>query len=145
MPATHITLTIPRQRYGQLMSIMDATGAATISETLGRLFKTFAAQGHVEHELPGIAIDRIDNGLAIQLEANERTGLSLEGARVLADAIRTLATGERKVAVTSEHHDFAVSRKGNGVRVTLPLAGKPRAYPIDVALELAEILEGAAQ
>ena len=45
--------------------------------------------------------------------------------------------------MTSHNHDFAVSRKGNGVRVTLPLAGKPRAYPIDVALELADIIDGA--
>lgn len=138
---------LPQERFFQLQELSDALGGKTMSETLQALFSAARAQGLIEgHSIPGVTINALPDGLAVQFDDAEATGFTIEGARALADNVRLFATGANdSPSIIDADHDFIVRRKGRGMIVELGIRkdAPEKAWNFDIAAEFADLIDAA--
>jgi hypothetical protein len=145
-PPTMIRLS--GERKSQLQAVADALGAASLSAAIGQLIGYAQADGLIGHDLPGVKINRLSDGLAVAFDDAIPTVFSPEAAKQLASTIRSFVDGsEKSKCVISMEHDFSVARRGVAFTVTIPFAknGTTKVWAADVALDFAAMIEREAK
>lgn len=145
------SMRLPADRVEQLRQFADAIGGGTLSEAMGQLFKLAREQGLIEHNIPSVQINRFPDGIAIALRDGQTEGLSFGDATMIADQLRECVNGTdngRKSAdrePDSEAMWLVYRQGGTAVGLAIPAASEPRLFSLDLALELADLLEATAK
>lgn len=137
------TIMIPTERHNQLAAIGKAFNLS-MGETIARFVRSEIAAGTIPADLPGIEIERFADQVCITVDQNEPTTFTKACAVELANAIERAANG-RPINLVDLDSDFSVERRGNGVKVTVPVVGEARAFSRDVATDLAALIRAAAE
>ena len=133
-----ITVRLDPRRLDQLKILAAALGTSNAG-AIGHLLNEKIAAGIIPDVIPGIVVRKVDAGVSIGIDDNEPAVYSRESARELIRAIRAVvggAPGEINI-----NHRFAMLRKGTGFKLVLPFPGPETAFPGDLALDLARLIE----
>ncbi|MFC2967711.1 hypothetical protein [Acidimangrovimonas pyrenivorans] len=147
--SNHPTLKVPQERITQLKQMAANMGAQNMSEVLAKLIAFAQNEGLIAHEIPGVKINALADGLAIKFDDGETVGFSSEDAARLASEIRAFLAGERTAKqVISMNADkranFALKGKGQGIAVSIPAFSKtPKVFDRGLADEFARLIERA--
>ena len=137
------TITIATERHHQLTAISKSLNLS-MGEIIARLVRTEIAAGTIPAELPGIKVERLADTVCITIDDNSATTYTKADAAELADAIERASSGQA-INLLDLDSNFAVERRGNGVKVSVPLTGTARAFSRDVAADLAQMVRAAAE
>ena len=138
-----ITVRLDPRRLDQLKAIgtaMNLSNAGVISA----LIREKIAAGVIPANIPGVVIQKVADGVSVQMDDGPAKTLSAEGALELVETIRGVVAGEPTHAGVSLKHGFAVERRGTGYYLSIPFPGSKASFPGDLALDLAELIEKAA-
>lgn len=144
--SNHPTLKLPHERLSQLKQMAANMGAVNMSEVLAKLIEFAQNEGLIAHEIPGVKINALSDGLAIRFDEGETVGFSHAEARQFANEIRGFLAGEPSVrTVISINADkkmnFALKGKGQGIAISIPATGAPKVLDRGLATELARLIE----
>ncbi|MDO6521288.1 hypothetical protein Q4578_06800 [Shimia thalassica] len=147
--SNHPTIKVPHERLTQLKQMAANMGAVNMSEVFAKLIAYAQSEGLIAHEIPGVKINALSDGLAIKFDDGETVGFSFEEAARLTSEIRAYLAGEReKQKVISLNNDraanFALAGKGQGLSVAIPAFGeKPKVFDRGLADEFARLVDMA--
>ena len=130
------------ERHAQVKAIGDALGGLTYAETIGYMVNAEIAKGTIPAGIDGVVISSSDDGLTVTFNDQPPVKFSLDGAQVLASTLREFANAEKRAEkLVNVHHNFTIERKGNGVKLTVPLTGNTtKSFSRDLARDLADLL-----
>ncbi|MDM8166995.1 MAG: hypothetical protein QUV18_13680 [Roseovarius sp.] len=146
------TIQLPRERIEQLRQFGQATSTSTMSEIVGSLLKLARQQGLVEHGIPGInvKVNVLADGLAIRFPNSPTAGFSFDAASKIADTIREYLdgqhAGEKNAHLTdpdTHANSFAIWRRGNSIKIAIPMNAPEKNFTHDLAEEFADLLDNA--
>nr|WP_278526891.1 hypothetical protein [Brucella anthropi] len=143
MSQSPITVRLDRRRLDQLKAIgaaMSLSNAGAISA----MIREKIAAGVIPDQIPGVVIQKVADGVSVQIDDGQAKTLTKEGALELAAVIRSVVAGDLTHAGISLKHGFAVERRGTGFHITVPCPGMKASFPADLALDIADHLEKAA-
>ncbi|WP_298494820.1 hypothetical protein [uncultured Maritimibacter sp.] len=136
------------ERHLQLKRLAEALGGVNISEALGKLIELAMSEGLIEHEIPGIRINALHDGIAIAFENGATQGFSFEEAADLAASIRR--TVGKEAAPLKEidsqiepNPKFAIKKTGHGLSISIPAASAPKSLDRSLGNEFARLIEKA--
>ena len=139
------TVQLPTERLEQIKAIGSALGLS-IADTLGHLIRGEIAKGTITDALPGVSIHRDDASVAIAFDDSAPLKLDLDGAKALAETVKDYTNAGKLQKLLNLDHNFIVERKGNGVKVTIPLTeGSTKNFSVDVARDFARLVNEAAE
>lgn len=143
-----ITLKLPRDRVEQLRQFSRDMNNATMSATLGAVFKAARAQGVIPYGIPSVTVDPKAEGLAIHFEGRRGATFSFAEARLLVDSVLGYLSGEqvdeknmRTEGSSTSSGNFSIRGRGNAVAISIPAEADPKMFTHDLALEFAELIE----
>lgn len=137
-------VSLPPERFLQLQEVAEAFGGVSMATAIGRMVRAMADQGLVPHHLPGVKINALSDEVVVTLENAKPFGLTREGAHTFAVALRKAADHEHKFSKLTDH-DYTVARVGQGVSFRLGAEGGQKLMGADLAVDLAELIEKAAE
>ncbi|KRS11033.1 hypothetical protein XM53_18310 [Roseovarius atlanticus] len=147
--SNHPTLKVPQERITQLKQMAANMGAVNMSEVLAKLIELAQSQGLINHEIPGVHINELQDGLVIRFDDGELTGFSFDEAGSLASEIRSFLSGERdgkaKEGTSATHGKFSLKGKGQGIAVSIPADGEAKVFDRGLASEFARLIEMATK
>lgn len=141
---------LPQERVDQLRIFAETlNGRGTLSQAIGELMRMAAEQGRVPHGLPGVKVNRLSDGIAIQIADNEPQGFTFQDAQSIIDQVRTCCDTSQKatrmIVMGGDHKGTAEIHRqgGTAVMVAIPFDAAPRNYPMDIAADFADVIERA--
>ena len=132
---------LSRERHAQIKAIAAALGLS-ISEVIARFINDEIAAGTIPPGIDGVNVHHKSNAVLMGFDDQPPVKLSKEGADDLAATLREFAD-EKKPAqkIANMQHDYLIERKGNGVKLTVPLAGSvTKSWSRDLARDVADLL-----
>lgn len=143
MTTAPITVRLDPRRLEQLKTIGAALNLSSAG-VIAQLVREKIAEKLIAPDIPGTTVKRVDGGVLVELSPGRPHTYALGDALYLAATIRALVVdGEpSKVSLDS---GFAVLRQGSGYKVAAPFPGPEVAFPGDLALDLADLIEAAAK
>ena len=82
-----------KDRRAQLDQIADIFGTKTPNETLGAIIRSFADQGLISGDIPGLKVNVASDGIVIRMDAGQPVGLSVDAAQSLIATLRAYIDG----------------------------------------------------
>ena len=143
MSSPPVTVRLDPRRLAQLKAIasaMDTTSTGVIAD----LIRTKIADGVIPAGIPGVTVSKKATGVSVELVEGERQLLKPEFAREFAKRIRGVVNGDDESTVFP-NEGVAVLRQGTGFKIAAPFPGAGVAFPGDLALDLADLIEEAAK
>ncbi|WKL27186.1 hypothetical protein Q1M63_24520 [Sinorhizobium meliloti] len=122
-------------------AVMGLSNAAVISA----MIREKIAAGVIPNAIPGIVIRKVSAGVGISLNVGREQTFSDDGARALAYAIRGVVAGDTSPTMINMDHNFMVQKQGTGFKIAIPFGSEGIAFPPDLALDLADLIEKAAE
>ena len=143
-----VNVQVHRERYTQLRILNRAFGGGDdtpLASVIRNVFAYAAKQGLVVHEIPGVRINALSDGIAVGFDKAAPTGFSQDGGRALAETIRTYIAGTNtEKRIVNMNHGFSVFRIGGAIAICIGDISKPvRTWPADLAEDFAALIEGA--
>jgi|GEM_PF-6170730 len=131
------------ERHAQLKQMAANMGGVNISEALAKLIELAQNEGLISHEIQGVKISALSDGLAIKFDEGETVGFSYEEAAWLAAGIHAFLAGERNKKFASRN--YAVKGRGQGIAISIPAESEgSKVFDRGLADEFARLLERAA-
>ncbi|OAO03215.1 hypothetical protein A8B76_08370 [Roseovarius indicus] len=103
-----------------------------------------------EHNIPSVEVNVLADGIAIRFPNSPTTGFSFDAASKIANTIREYLNGEhlgeKNAHLTdpdSHASSFAVWRRGNSIKVAVPMNAPEKNFTHDLAEEFADLLDKA--
>lgn len=137
-------LNLPAERVEQLRAIAAARRLPTVTAAIGYLIRKEIAAGTIPADLPGISIKKNAKGVAIGFDDRTPTIYAKADAAKLARTIRDVALGEA-AGLADITGNWIVVGRGTGVKVHVPAGSDARTFSRDLALDLADLIETAAE
>lgn len=140
------TIQIPSERLDQIKAIGAALGGLSIADTIGHLVRAEIERGTIPDTIPGVEIQRTDNGVTLTLGDNPPAHLAKGSARALVEALygHIDAKGVAR-AVLDQQGGYMVERRGNGLKLKVPLeCEEAKTFSRDLARDLARLVNQAA-
>lgn len=147
------TIKLSPRRHEQLRAIASTLGLS-ITDTIAHMIRDQIGAGVIGPDLPGVIARRVDDGVFVQIDDAEPATVSVEIARQIAEALRSVANGGAGLVNLSPfkaRDSFAVTRKGTGVLVQIPYHGPTATKQADApsfsaseARDVANVIEQAA-
>ncbi|WP_170402361.1 hypothetical protein [Ruegeria arenilitoris] len=130
------------ERHAQVKAIGDAIGGLSYAETIGYMVNCEIAKGTILPGIQGVNLHPYGSGALIGFDDQTPIPFSKEGVADLANTLRAFVDGDEKAQkLVNMQHNYLIERKGNGVKLTIPFAGKvTKSFPCDVARDLAVLL-----
>ncbi|WP_037317154.1 hypothetical protein [Ruegeria halocynthiae] len=130
------------ERHAQVKAIGAALGGLSYAETVGYMVNCEIAKGTIPPGIQGVNLVAGNTGILIGLDDQPPVPFSKDGVADLAKTLRAFVDGDEKAQkLVNMQHNYLIERKGNGVKLTIPFAGKvTKSFPCDVARDLAELL-----
>ncbi|WP_424976807.1 hypothetical protein [Leisingera sp. S232] len=146
--SNHPTLKVPQERITQLKQMAANMGAVNMSEVLAKLVEFAQNEGLIAHEIPGVKINALPDGLAVKFDDGETVGFSFEDAARLATEIRGFLDGERdEKTVISMNSDkqmnFGLKGKGQGIAISIPANSEAKVFDRGLTAEFARLIDMA--
>lgn len=146
--SNHPTLKVPQERITQLKQMAANMGAVNMSEVLAKLIEFAQSEGLVAHEIPGVKINALSDGVAIKFDDSETVGFSFEEAARLASEIRDFLTGERSpntlISIGADKQmKFGLKGKGQGIAISIPAKSEAKVFDRGLASEFARLIDMA--
>lgn len=142
-----VSLRLPEDRARQLRNLADAH-STSLSGAVGKLFHALYAHTGVPHNIPSISVNAMSNGLVIRFPDSKPTGFSYQAADQIAVTIRDYLdgdyAGEKTICPTdpgTHKGSFAIWRRGNAIKIAIPMNAPAKSFTHDLAEEFAELLE----
>ncbi len=135
------TIQLAPERHIQIKAIASARGLS-IAETVAHFVNNEIAAGIIPAGIDGVNVHKCDNGLLINFDDEPPVLFSKEGAADLAATLREF-TDEKKRAqkVANMQFNYMIERKGNGVKLTIPMSGSvTKSWPRDIARDVADLV-----
>lgn len=136
------SLRISPRRLEQLNAIAKALDLS-VTETIAHMIRKEVAAGTIPASIPGFVVQKVAAGVSVQIDDGPEKTYDAEAARALAGTIRATVSGEP--AVFSIRHGYSFVRIGRGFKLTAPLPGPDVSMTGDLALDLADLIESAAE
>ncbi|OWU84469.1 hypothetical protein ATO6_12310 [Oceanicola sp. 22II-s10i] len=142
------TIQLPRERLEQLRQLSLGMPDTTMSAVIGELLNLARREGLIGHDIPGVTINALSDGIAIRFEDGPTSGFSFEEAAGIAETIRKFVAGDRPkggvmIFAASHKSVFHIVGKGQGIEVKT-ISGSREGSKIltrDLTMELAEVLD----
>lgn len=144
--SNHPTLKVPQERITQLKQMAANMGAVNMSEVLAKLIEFAQNEGLVAHEIPGVTINALADGLAIKFDDGEYVKFSFEEAALLASEIRAFLSGEPKTVISinaDKQMNFGLKGKGQGIAISIPAKSAAKVFDRGLASEFARLIDMA--
>lgn len=142
MPTPATMLRLDPRRLEQLKAVASASGTSSAA-LIGELIRGKIAAGVIPAGIPGVTISKTRSGINVELVEGEIKSLKPDFARAFANRIRAVVNGDDESTVFP-NEGVAVVRQGAGFKIAAPFPGKGVAFPADLALDLADLIEEAA-
>lgn len=129
------------ERHAQIKAISAALGLS-ISEVIARFINDEIEAGTIPAGIEGLNIHRGEKDVRIGFDDHPPVRFSKEGAADLAATLREFAD-EKKPAqkIANMQHNYMIERKGNGIKLTIPLSGTvTKSWSRDLARDAADLL-----
>ncbi|MBX5023045.1 hypothetical protein [Rhizobium lentis] len=136
------SLRLSPRRLEQLHAIANALDLS-VTEAVTHLIRREIAAGTIPAAIPGFNVHRVADGILIQIDDGPSKTYSVESARALASTLRGTVAGE--AGVFSVQHGYSFIRLGRGFKLTAPMPGPEVSMTGDLAIDLAEQIEKAAE
>ena len=143
MSASAINVRLDPRRLEQLKAIgskLSLTSAGVIAQFI----RTKIADGTIPADIPGVVVASVKGGVAIALTEGKRHVLSKQAASSLVMTIRSVVLNRGAPTVNLDY-GYAVLKQGTGYKIAAPFPGAEVAFPGDLALDLADLIETAAK
>lgn len=167
------TIQLPPERLEQIKAIGVALGGLSTADTIGHLVREEIARGTISEDIPGVEIDRTNEGIVITLGDNPPARLTKGAARNLAESLagnlnmggamkknaddiakslrddRTAFIKRQRELMRQQRTDIQqslgliVERRGNGLKIKMP-SGSEKTFSRDLARDLARLVSKAA-
>ncbi|SHH03481.1 hypothetical protein SAMN02745157_0198 [Kaistia soli DSM 19436] len=131
---------LPDERALQIKALATARGITSI-DVIGHLINAAIERGELEDTLPGWLIAREGDEVVFAVGESETTRYPLQVARVFAERIRAVMSGELPSLLDLDD-DYLITRAGTGFKIGNSTASKPVAP--SVAVDIARLLNKAA-
>lgn len=136
------------ERHAQLKEMAANMGGVTLSEVLAKLIEFAQNDGLIAHEIPGVKISALSDGLAIKFDNGETVGFSFDDAARLASEIRGFLSGDRdeKLVLSmnaKQQINFGIKGRGQGVAISIPAMAPAKVFDRGLAAEFARLIERA--
>ncbi|QND20401.1 hypothetical protein A4U53_022755 [Rhizobium ruizarguesonis] len=142
-----VTVRLDPRRLDQLKAIASAM-KLTNAGVIAALIRDKIAEGVIPADIPGTEVRKVANGVTVSLREGDETTMTAAGARKLATTIREVVAGNAAPTTINPGFNFSVHKQGTGLKVVLPFGGAnvqdAVAFPPDLALDLADLIEKAA-
>ena len=142
MPSAPVTVRLDPRRLEQLKAIALASGT-TSTALIGEFVRSKIAAGVIPAGIPGVTVTKKASGVVVELGDGQRKTLKPEFARVFAARIREVVSGDADSTIFP-NEAVAVMRQGSGFKIATPYPGQGVAFPGDLAVDLADLIETAA-
>ncbi|MER3357843.1 MAG: hypothetical protein RLQ73_28275, partial [Hoeflea sp. D1-CHI-28] len=136
-------------RAQQLRNLATAKGTS-LSGAVGALMKLLYEHTETEHNIPSVEVNVLADGLAIRFPNSPTTGFSFDAAAKIADAVREYLdgqhAGEKNAHLTdpdTHANSFAIWRRGNSIKIAIPMNAPEKNFTHDLAEEFADLLDNA--
>jgi len=143
MSSAPVTVRLDPRRLEQLKAIAAAS-ATTSTALIAELVRLKIAAGIIPAGIPGITVTRKAAGVVIELGADQRHTLTPDAACRFAKAIRAVVSGESPSTILP-NEQVAIFRQGSGFKIAAPYPSNGVAFPGDLAVDLADLIEEAAK
>lgn len=129
------------ERHAQIKAISVALGLS-ISEVIARFINDEIEAGTIPAGIDGLNIHRGEKDMLIGFDDHPPVRFTEEGAADLAAALREFADPQKPAQkVANMQHNYMIERKGNGVKLTIPLSGSvTKSWSRDLARDVADLL-----
>jgi hypothetical protein len=129
------------ERHAQIKAISAAL-ELSISEVIARFINDEIAAGTIPAGIEGLNIHRDGDTLLVGFDDQPPVRFSREGVTNLSTILREFADAKKPAEkVANMRHDYMIERKGNGVKLTVPLSGSvTKSWSRDLARDAADLL-----
>lgn len=146
--SNHPTIKLPHERLTQLKQMAANMGAVNMSEVLAKLIEFAQSEGLIAHEIPGVKINALADGLAIRFDDGETVGFSHAEAAQLASEIRAFLSGEPNaktvISINADKQmNFGLKGKGQGIAISIPAKSEAKVFDRGLAAEFARLIDMA--
>lgn len=146
--SNHPTIKLPHERLTQLKQMAANMGAVNMSEVLAKLIEFAQNEGLVAHEIPGVKINALADGLAIKFDDGETVGFSHAEAAQLASEIRAFLSGEANartlISINADKQmNFGLKGRGQGIAISIPANSEAKVFDRGLASEFARLIDMA--
>lgn len=141
MSPASVMLRLPPRRLDQLKALSSALNLS-LADTIGYMLRKEIAAGTIPDTIPGVVVQRVGDKVSITVDEHPEAVYSLDNARDLAATIKSVLEGAP--GIMNVLRSFGVYRRGNGIKLFLPLGGKEATLSPDLARDLADLIEKAA-
>ncbi|RVG95998.1 hypothetical protein [Sinorhizobium meliloti] len=132
------------RRVEHLKAIGQKLGLSNAG-VVSHMIRQQIAAGVIDLFIPGITAKAVPGGVAIGLKPGQETTFTHEAARKLASTIRGVVDGTEAPTTVNMDHGFMVQKQGQGFRVAIPFGDTGVSFTPDLMLDLADLIEKAAE
>lgn len=134
------------ERVIQLKQMASAMGGVNMSEVLAKLVEFAQNEGLIAHEIPGVKINALSDGLAIKFDDGETIGFSFAEAARLATEIQEFLAGDRSnsavISMNSERKlNFFLRGRGQGIAISIPADADAKIFDRGLASEFSRLIQ----
>jgi len=135
------TIQLAPERHVQVKAIAAALGLS-IAETMARFINNEISAGTIPPGIDGVKVHKHDDGLLIGFDDETPVHFSNEGAADLAATLLEFADEKKRAQkVANMRHNYMIERKGNGVKLTVPMSGSiTKSWSRDIARDVADLV-----
>lgn len=137
-------LNLPAERIEQLRAIATARRLPTTTAVVAYLIRKEIEAGTIPADLPGISVAATPAGVVLGFDDRAPSILSKADAAKLARTIKQVVAGESGGLVDIAGN-WIVQGRGHWVKVHVPASADGRTFSRDLALDLADLIEAAAE
>ena len=144
--SNHPTIKLSHERLTQLKEMAANIGAVNMSEVLAKLIEFAQNEGLVAHEIPGVKINVLADGLVIKFDDGEYVKFSISEAAIFASEIRTFLSGEPKTVISinaDKQMNFGLKGRGQGIAISIPAKSPAKVLDRGLASEFARLIDMA--
>lgn len=146
---------IPLRRHEQLKLLADKLGLS-MADAVAHMLKQQVAAGVLPAGVPGIEVKSDGEAVVLRVDENQPARFSRDIAKQMAEGLRGVADFSllnaqklgRSAGIPWEFRpadNYSIARQGSGIRFGAPFGGKAVMLTPDLARDLADQIEQAAQ
>ena len=136
------------ERHIQLKEMAANMGGVNLSEVLAKLIEFAQNEGLITHEIPGVKINALSDGVTIKFDDAAPTPFSFADASRLATEIRDFLSGDRDEKLVlgmneNQEMSFGLKGRGQGIAISIPATSPAKVFDRGLAAEFARLIEMA--
>lgn len=131
------------ERHAQIAAIKKALNHQTLSETIAYFVNNEIVKGTIPAGIQGVTVNHSDTGCTVAFDEQPPISLSPDRAATLAERLREFTDPSKRAELVADiGGNYSIERKGNGVKLTIPMSrtGVTKSFSRDLARDLADLI-----